>query len=985
MTIDGFWKEVKQRGNLEDLRIPFHDYVYSFHHKNGRNPTLGIDMYQWINEHASLVETESKNGFPESADAIKVVISGLLSKLNYLISLSVNFVIVFDGQLKPDKTRWKNDKCIVQNDPDIPFEEKYQQDLDILKNGSYMYHGTFITEFTKVLNALNMSYICAPGDGEIELARLNQAGVIDALISNDADGFAYGAKVILRNFSKNEKDLPSTAVGSRKTYYFVTPVDETVLKKLHLDNDKIMFMACCQGDDYTKGFKGLGIKKSWDLATKKIKDFDVVKELKNIYVPDDPSRYLLGKVAHSYQKRLQLLESLKSKLIENVNGKAYFRKAHNKEIILPSDYTFASHFFPHYAPRLFEHNAYDTCLSGYGGELEPEIRLPILPQPASILHFDEGECVIKTGNDNGGAESKKARFLNWKKFKDNVKVVHDGKKWFDSLDYAAILEWTKTSRNKKEGMEFVADRLSSTHIWRLITIIDKLDIQPTDIFIHNDKMESVKCSKEEEFEQLKYLIKFKPRRLFKSFLRLQDELYDENFNKIEEEIKQVWLPKYLLETEANGRKLIETYRNTKKASKVTPKCTPRKKNTPKQNTTLDLLSSSPKSPIKILTREPIALLEVTKASKIFSRAKRPSDKLSLNHSPKKKIKLDNNNVDREPIANSILNEPFTEDKDISEVLNSSLYIGDSVLGESDTEFHEFLKEGNCKNKAQMENISPTQQLDNWKHGSGYEYKNLSQENGLYGVKRANNSGKLSVKRGVSMFDEMTQLPSVPSEPNVSLLLVEPEDYELPNVEQNNANETCFSTDSIEILFAKEKDVIIDSNESKMCDLSDVLLNDTFSSTDSMLKIFGEKSGLVTKSDPPKDQTGSVPKLRYKTELGERNENPDTSVSSISDVETVNGDPLLTPVKEAKKEDTGTLPDPTKYPENNKILNFESKNSESSKDIFLVDETSQKEKCIDQIPEARNSCTLPSDFDDSVILLAENTEDEIMWIVPQKTK
>lgn len=41
-------------------------------------------------------------------------------------------------------------------------------------------------------------WLQAPGEAEAELARLSDEGFIDAVMTEDVDAFAFGAKVVIR-------------------------------------------------------------------------------------------------------------------------------------------------------------------------------------------------------------------------------------------------------------------------------------------------------------------------------------------------------------------------------------------------------------------------------------------------------------------------------------------------------------------------------------------------------------------------------------------------------------------------------------------------------------------------------------------------------------------------------------------------------------------------------------------------------------------
>ena len=56
-----------------------------------------------------------------------------------------------------------------------------------------------------MLDSMGVPYIKGKGEAEKMCAALNQAGIVDACISDDGDCFLYGAKVVYKNFTLDYK------------------------------------------------------------------------------------------------------------------------------------------------------------------------------------------------------------------------------------------------------------------------------------------------------------------------------------------------------------------------------------------------------------------------------------------------------------------------------------------------------------------------------------------------------------------------------------------------------------------------------------------------------------------------------------------------------------------------------------------------------------------------------------------------------------
>lgn len=81
-------------------------------------------------------------------------------------------VFVFDGPLRPKFKRNKQIRAGSENK---------------------------LTEGMKqIIRAFGFDFWMAPGEAEAELAWLNKAGYIDAILSDDSDTFVFGAKMMIR-------------------------------------------------------------------------------------------------------------------------------------------------------------------------------------------------------------------------------------------------------------------------------------------------------------------------------------------------------------------------------------------------------------------------------------------------------------------------------------------------------------------------------------------------------------------------------------------------------------------------------------------------------------------------------------------------------------------------------------------------------------------------------------------------------------------
>ncbi|KAG1875059.1 PIN domain-like protein, partial [Suillus tomentosus] len=100
----------------------------------------------------------------------------------------------------------------------------------------------------RILDAFNTEWIVAAGEAEAQLALMNRAGIIDAVMTDDSDIFVFGAQTVLRN---------STFLSDTIKIYTVSTIQEHVDHSL--TGDAFVTIAICCGGDYDKnGLPGCG-------------------------------------------------------------------------------------------------------------------------------------------------------------------------------------------------------------------------------------------------------------------------------------------------------------------------------------------------------------------------------------------------------------------------------------------------------------------------------------------------------------------------------------------------------------------------------------------------------------------------------------------------------------------------------------------------------------------------------------------------------
>lgn len=130
-----------------------------------------------------------------------------------------------------------------------------------------------LEECKNLLESMGVQCVYAPGEAEAYCAFLNKKGLVDGVISQDSDCFAYGALRVYRNFK---------AVGSEVEMYDM----EEIKKKMDFGQNKAIVMALLCGCDYCPGgIRGIGRMNVLKLFNK-YKEVEILQRIRSWRLED---------------------------------------------------------------------------------------------------------------------------------------------------------------------------------------------------------------------------------------------------------------------------------------------------------------------------------------------------------------------------------------------------------------------------------------------------------------------------------------------------------------------------------------------------------------------------------------------------------------------------------------------------------------------------------------------------------------------------
>lgn len=209
----------------------------------GRSSVLAVDTSIWICEALSSTALSSFHSDP--------VLYLIYQRSIKLLKLGLHLIFVLEG----DKRRISN------NDG---------QELRKRRSGTEFVAATNRTE--NLLRMLGVTVVRAEAEGEALCALLNQRGIVDGIISNDADVFLFGGLTVYTRFTL--KDLENRTVMKYDADKLRATVAGTGARRsIPLDRKDLIAFALLTGSDMCdNGVKDIGYQKA-------IKFFDACRSL----------------------------------------------------------------------------------------------------------------------------------------------------------------------------------------------------------------------------------------------------------------------------------------------------------------------------------------------------------------------------------------------------------------------------------------------------------------------------------------------------------------------------------------------------------------------------------------------------------------------------------------------------------------------------------------------------------------------------------
>ncbi|MEM3113422.1 MAG: flap endonuclease-1 [Candidatus Pacearchaeota archaeon] len=249
-----------------------------------RGKVIAVDAFNAIYQFLSSIRQYDGTPLMDKKGRITSHLSGLFYRNITLLGEGIRLVYVFDG--KPPKMKFETND-LRRESKEIAkerYEEaKKKEDYDSMRKYSQQLSKideSMIEESKELLEAMGISVIQAPSEGEAQASELSKHKEVYAVASQDYDCLLFGAPRLIQNL---------TLARKRKTVSGFIEINpelielERVLNHLQINYDQLITLGILTGTDYNPGgVKGIGPKKALQLVQKYKTPVEIFNQFKDI-------------------------------------------------------------------------------------------------------------------------------------------------------------------------------------------------------------------------------------------------------------------------------------------------------------------------------------------------------------------------------------------------------------------------------------------------------------------------------------------------------------------------------------------------------------------------------------------------------------------------------------------------------------------------------------------------------------------------------
>ncbi|MHB8633966.1 MAG: flap endonuclease-1 [Thermoplasmatota archaeon] len=222
---------------------------------------------------------------------------GILTRTGALVEAGIRPVFVFDGPPHALKARTLSERAARKTRAALEEAEARAAGDEERARTKAMQTSRLtvpmVVEAQKLLRALGIPVVQAPGEGEAQASWMAQEGLCSACVSQDFDALLFGAPKLVRNLSVGgRRKLPGKEVWVEAGPEVIFLEESLALAKL--TRAQLVDVALLVGNDFSPGVKGVGAKRAATLVAREGSLVALLKRLEREGATSGVERLILG-------------------------------------------------------------------------------------------------------------------------------------------------------------------------------------------------------------------------------------------------------------------------------------------------------------------------------------------------------------------------------------------------------------------------------------------------------------------------------------------------------------------------------------------------------------------------------------------------------------------------------------------------------------------------------------------------------------------
>ncbi|KAM4861901.1 exonuclease 1 isoform 2-T5 [Thomomys bottae] len=253
------------------------------HVRKYKGQVVAVDTYCWLHKGAIACAEKLAKGEPTDR-----YVGFCMKLVNMLLSHGIKPILIFDGCTLPSKkeverSRRERRQSNLLKGKQLLREGKVSEARECFTRAINITHA-MAHKVIKAARSQGVDCLVAPYEADAQLAYLNKAGIVQAVITEDSDLLAFGCKKVILKMDQlgNGLEIDQARLGMCKQLGDV------------FTEEKFRYMCILSGCDYLSSLRGIGLAKACKVL-RLANNPDIVKVIKkigqylkmNITVPED--------------------------------------------------------------------------------------------------------------------------------------------------------------------------------------------------------------------------------------------------------------------------------------------------------------------------------------------------------------------------------------------------------------------------------------------------------------------------------------------------------------------------------------------------------------------------------------------------------------------------------------------------------------------------------------------------------------------------